>query len=157
MSAYVTIRVLNPQNVTIDANANGAQVAFAGAKYTPDFTFPTSDTGSTPSGSSGGSSGSHSGISTAVKAGIGAACAATLVILIGVFMFWRQRRQAKKELGGDTKYQYPISYPMKDLEASISHEELVANAAKPARGPIKEFTPNVSVHSLGPEIKETSI
>jgi hypothetical protein len=85
--------------------------------------------------------------------------AALLAILIGVCAFMRQKRRTKRELGMDTntKYQYPMSYPMKDLEGSISHEELVANAAKPARGPIKEFTPNVSVHSLGWTVKETSI
>ena len=72
----------------------------------------------------------------------------------------RQRRTTKKEFGAETQFQHPYpaanSYPMKDLEVSISHEELVANAAKPARGPIKEFTPNVSVYSLNRDVKETS-
>ncbi|KIW66901.1 hypothetical protein PV04_06190 [Phialophora macrospora] len=157
---YTIYGVLNPSNITIDVDANDAEIAFAGATFTPDFTFPTSDAGSVPTSSpSPIPSSSSGGLSTGAKAGIGAAIAALVAILIGVCCFMRLQRRTKRELGMDpnTKYQYPMSYPMKDLEVSISHEELVANAAKPARGPIKEFTPNASVHSLGWTIKETSI
>ncbi|ETI22623.1 hypothetical protein G647_06699 [Cladophialophora carrionii CBS 160.54] len=159
---YTIYGVLNPRNVSIDADASDAEIAFAGATYTPDFTFPTSDSGSTPKGSSPSaiSSASSSGLSTGAKAGIGVALAALLAVLIGVCFFMHRRRRNKRELGLDTtntKYQYPMSYPLKDLGVSISHEELVANAAKPALGPIKEFTPSASVHSLGQAVKETSI
>ena len=138
--------MLNPDNVTVDPNINDAEIAFAGATFTPDFTFPTpnseSSTSSTPAA---GLSSSSSGLSTGAKAGIGAAAAAVLAILIGVCVYIRQRRRSAKKLGVDRKYQYPVSYPMKNLEVSISHEELVANAAKPARGPIKEMTPSECV------------
>ncbi|EXJ58400.1 hypothetical protein A1O7_05825 [Cladophialophora yegresii CBS 114405] len=158
---YTIYGVLNPRNVSIDADASDAEIAFAGATYTPDFTFPTSDIGSTPTSSpSPIPSASSSGLSTGAKAGIGAALAALLAILLGVCLLWRMRRRSRRELGVDTtvpKYQYPLGYPLKDLEVSVSHEELVANAAKPARGPIKAFTPSVSVHSLGQAVKETSI
>jgi hypothetical protein len=158
-----SLSVLNPNNVTVNANITDEEIAFAGATFTPDFTFPT--TNSRPKPSSPGtvspspSAGGSSGLSNGAKAGIGVAAAALVAILIGICSFARQRCRTRKELGGDTKFQYPQgpSYPMKDLEVSVSHEELVANAAKPARGPIKEFTPNVSVHSLGWEVKETSI
>ena len=152
--------MLNPNNVSIDANANDAEIAFASATYTPDFTFPTAISDSAPTSTASAIPKSHpSGLSTGAKAGIGAALAAVFAVFIGVCAFMHQRRRAKRELGMDTKpkYQYPVSYPLKDLEASISHEELVANAAKPARGPIKEFTPNASVHSLGRSVKEFSI
>ena len=151
-------RVLNPNNVTVDANINDAEVAFAGATYTPDFSFPTAVSSSTPSKSPTVSAASDSGdLSTSSKAGIGVGLAALLVILIGVCVLMRKRRRTKRDAGTHTQYQYPPSYPLKDLEASVSHEELIANAAKPAHGPIKEFTPNVSVYSLNRDVKETSI
>jgi hypothetical protein len=158
--------VLNPNNVSINANADEAEIAYPGAEFTTDFAFPTSNSGSTSSGPTPGSpttiSSSHSsGLSTAAKAGIGAGVAVLVAILIGAVMFMRQRRRTMRELGpvAQTKYQhpYPQSYPMKDLEVSISHEELVANAAKPARGPIRHLTPSASLYSLQRDVKETSI
>ncbi len=153
--------MLNPNNVSIDANANDAEIAFAGATYTPDFTFPTTESASAPTSSpSAIPSSHHSGLSTGAKAGIGAGLAVLLAIFIGICMFMRQRRQTRREFGENTpKFQYPpsSSYPLKDLEVSISHEELVSHAAKPARGPIKHLTPSVSLYSLNREVKETSI
>lgn len=148
--------VLNPDNTTVDPNINDAEIAYAGAIYTPDFTFPTAE--SAPTSTPVSSHHSH-GLSTAAKAGIGAAAAVVLAILLGACTFITHQRRTRRELGPspDRKFQSPPSYPMKDLEASISHEELVANAAKPARLPLKEFTPNVSVYSLSPSMKETAI
>lgn len=148
--------MLNPDNTTIDQNINDAEIAYAGATYTPDFTFPTAESAPT---STPVPSHSH-GLSTSAKAGIGAAAAVVLAILIGACMFITQQRRTRRDLGAsDRKFQSPLesAYPMKDLEASISHEELVANAAKPARVPLKDFTPTVSVYSLSPSVKETAI
>ncbi|KIW91636.1 uncharacterized protein Z519_07604 [Cladophialophora bantiana CBS 173.52] len=143
---YTIYGVLNPDNTTVDPNINDAEIAFAGASFTPDFTFPAPASQSSPSNSPAASS--SGGLSGGTKAGIGAATAVAVVVLVGVFLFLRERRRTARELGPRKTYQYPLQYPMKDFEASISHTELVANAAAPARGPIKEFTPAVSVYSL---------
>ncbi|OAP60132.1 hypothetical protein AYL99_05134 [Fonsecaea erecta] len=157
---YTIYGVLNPDNTTVDPNINDAEIAFADASFTLDFTFPSPESPTPPASSTGGSTHSSGGLSNGAKAGIGVAVAAAAAILIGAFFFVRERRYraANSELGARRSsprkgFQYPLQYPqqqyaLKDLEVSISHSELVANAAPPARGPIKDLTPTVSVYSL---------
>ncbi|KIW32679.1 uncharacterized protein PV07_04208 [Cladophialophora immunda] len=144
---YTIYGVLNPDNTTVDPNINDAEIAFADASFTLDFAFPTPGSPTAPASSTGPGAG---GLSHGAKAGISVAVVAAAVILIAAFFCTRERRRTARALGPSRKggFQYPLQYPLKDLEASISHSELVANAAAPARGPIKEFTPNVSVYSL---------
>ncbi|KIY00757.1 uncharacterized protein Z520_03422 [Fonsecaea multimorphosa CBS 102226] len=149
---YTIYGVLNPDNTTVDPNINDAEIAFANASFTLDFTFPSPGSQTSPAGSSTGAS--SGGLSGGAKAGIGVAVAiaAAAILLAGAFFLLRRRRRSPAGLPKGFQYpiQYPVQYPLKDLEVSISHSELVAKAAAPARGPLKDLTPSVSVYSLPP-------
>jgi hypothetical protein len=130
-------------------NTTVADVAWNNATLIPDFKFPNNDVNHPTT-----SPHHSSGLSTAAKAGIAVSAIVLVAMLLGLLFFSLRRRRTRTnpDLGapdGKTRYQRPLSYPMKDLEGSVSHEELVKNAAKPATGFGKiDVTPSVSVVSL---------
>jgi hypothetical protein len=131
-------------------NTTGADIAWSNATLTPDFTFPNNDVNQ-PNTSAVAH---HSGLSTGAKAGIAVGVIVLVAMLLGLLFVGLRKCRARTNpdfgaADGKIRYQRPLSYPMKDLEGSVSHEELVKNAAKPATGFGKiEVTPSVSVVSL---------
>ncbi|KAH0837095.1 hypothetical protein AYO21_04555 [Fonsecaea monophora] len=162
---YTIYGVLNPDNTTVDPSINDAEIAFADATFILDPTFPSAP--GAPTSSTGSSSGG--GLSRGAKAAIGVSVAVAAILLVILALFIRaRRRRTARDLGVGlgakpsrkssqypypTQYPYATQYPLKDFElkeVSVSHSELVANAAAPARVPLKDLdlTPNVSVYSL---------
>ncbi|KAH0845135.1 hypothetical protein AYO21_01604 [Fonsecaea monophora] len=121
---YTIFGVLNPDNTTVAPNASDSGVAFAGASFTTDVSFPITSTSSTNSSSS-----SSGGLSIGAKAaiGVGAVVFAIIATLLGFWIFHRgcsrQRASIKYEDGG---------YQLSDM--SMSQKNLTSHPGTIGRG-----------------------